>query len=420
MALEDLLISESESETDSDSAESDSDEDLIQECYNTLNLLDSLNAMDEEDEARNSRTIIRRRRLHRDRIDTGNRLFRDYFSDNPTFPGDYFRNRFRMSKSLFMRIGHAILTYNSQPRPDYFKFFDQRYNSTAQLGFNIFQKCTSVIRQLAYGIAPDAFDEYLHMGASTSRDCLKNYCKCIIHMFSREYLRKPTEGEVRRLHAKHLEMHGFPGMLGSLDCMHWSWKNCPVAWQGHYHRGDHEGPTIMLEVVASYDMWIWHAFFGPAGSNNDINVLNESDLFEDLLDGRAPEVRYTINTHKFTKGYYLVDGIHPEWATLVKSFKCPLEPKNVKFKRFQEAARKDVERAFGVLQGRWAILKHPARPFSINKIRRIMYTCVILHNMITEDNERNICDLEEDYLRERENMPRRTWTERIALQDRVD
>ncbi|XP_071727102.1 uncharacterized protein [Rutidosis leptorrhynchoides] len=162
--------------------------------------------------------------------------------------------------------------------------------------------------------------------------------------------------------------------------------------------GDHEGPTIMLEAVASYDMWIWHAFFGPADSNNDINVLNESDLFEDLLDGRAPEVRYTINGHEFTKGYYLVDGIYPEWATLVKSFKCPLEPKNIKFKRFQEAARKDVERAFGVLQGRWTILKHPTRPYSINKICRIMYTCVILHNMVTEDNERNICGLEEDYL----------------------
>ncbi|XP_071704948.1 uncharacterized protein [Rutidosis leptorrhynchoides] len=276
MASEDLLLSESESETDSDSAKSDSDEDLIQEGYNTLNLLDSLDAMDEEDEALNSRTIIRRCRLQRDRIDTGNRLYNDYFSDNPTFPSDYFRNRYRMSKSLFMRNGHA------------------------------------------YDIAPDAFDESLHMGTSTSHDCLKNYCKYIIHMFSREYL----------------EMHGFSRILGSLDCMHWAWKNCPVAWQGHYHRGDHEGPKIMLEAVASYDMWIWHAFFGPAGLNNDIDVLNESDLFEDLLDGRAPEVRYTINGHEFTKGYYLVDGIYPEWATLVKSFKCPIEPKNVKFKHF--------------------------------------------------------------------------------------
>jgi hypothetical protein len=32
----------------------------------------------------------------------------------------------------------------------------------------------------------------------------------------------------------------------------------------------------MLEAVASLDLWIWHAFFGVAGSNNDINVLDQS------------------------------------------------------------------------------------------------------------------------------------------------
>ncbi|CAN1298897.1 hypothetical protein LINPERPRIM_LOCUS23989 [Linum perenne] len=74
-------------------------------------------------------------------------------------------------------------------------------------------------------------------------------------------------------------------MLGSIDCMHWPWKNCPVAWKGQFTRGDQGVPTIMLEAVASQDLWIWHAFFGVAGSNNDINVLNQSPLFNDVLGG---------------------------------------------------------------------------------------------------------------------------------------
>jgi hypothetical protein len=50
--------------------------------------------------------------------------------------------------------------------------------------------------------------------------------------------------------------HGFPGMLGSIDFMHWEWKNCPVALQGQYRRGDHNKPTIILEAFAIQDLWI--------------------------------------------------------------------------------------------------------------------------------------------------------------------
>jgi hypothetical protein len=94
--------------------------------------------------------------------------------------------------------------------------------------------------------------------------------------------------------------------------MHRQWRNCPIAWKGQYTRGDQAGPTVMLEVVASYDLWIWHAFFGVAGSNNDINVLNRSPLFTEVVQGRAPEVQFTVNNNEYNMGYYLADGIYPE------------------------------------------------------------------------------------------------------------
>ena len=46
----------------------------------------------------------------------------------------------------------------------------------------------------------------------------------------------------------------------------------------------------MLEAVALQDLWIWHAFFKVAGTNKDINVLDNSPLFDDLLDDLAPVV----------------------------------------------------------------------------------------------------------------------------------
>ena len=58
-------------------------------------------------------------------------------------------------------------------------------------------------------------------------------------------------------------------------------------YTGHCHE-----PTIILEVVASQDLWIWHAFFGLPGSLNDINVLERSPVFATLTEGRVPPINY--------------------------------------------------------------------------------------------------------------------------------
>ncbi|KAF8404779.1 hypothetical protein HHK36_009668 [Tetracentron sinense] len=55
----------------------------------------------------------------------------------------------------------------------------------------------------------------------------------------------------------------------------------------------------------------------------------------------------------------------------------------------QESAKKDVERAFGVLQARFAIVRGPSCFWDIPKLSDIMKTCIIMHNMIVED-ERDI------------------------------
>ncbi|GJZ75750.1 ALP1-like protein [Tanacetum coccineum] len=126
----------------------------------------------------------------------------------------------------------------------------------------------------------------------------------------------------------------------------------------------------MLEAVASYDLWIWHAFFWVAGANNDLTVLNNSMLFDDLLDDIALIAPFEVNGVTFEKGYYLVDDIYPQWSSFVKSFSVANSEKNALFKRKQESARKDIERAFGVLQRRWLIICQPTRAWTINKLRR--------------------------------------------------
>ncbi|GJX48008.1 ALP1-like protein [Tanacetum coccineum] len=49
-----------------------------------------------------------------------------------------------------------------------------------------------------------------------------------------------------------------------------------------------------------------------ADANNDINVLDKSPLFDDLLDDKAHVALYVVNGVGFEKGYYLADGIYPQ------------------------------------------------------------------------------------------------------------
>nr|GEX65549.1 hypothetical protein [Tanacetum cinerariifolium] len=89
-----------------------------------------------------------------------------------------------------------------------------------------------------------------------------------------------------------------------------------------------------------------------ARMDNDVNVIRQSLIFNDLKSGRALEVPFVANNVLYKRGYYLTDGIYPQWSVLIKSIKNPgtHDHKRILYKTKHEAARKDVKRAFGVLK----------------------------------------------------------------------
>jgi hypothetical protein len=300
-----------------------------------------------------------------------------------------------MRLPLFRRILSAIEVHEP--------YFVQRRDNARRLGLSSLQKITAALRMLAYGITGDLMDEYLKIGETTAMTSLKLFVKSVVSIFSDEYLRSPTNHDIARLLAVGQSL-GFPGMLGSIDCMHWKWKNCPVGWKCMYS-GHIREPTIILEVVASNDLWIWHTFFGLPGSHNDINVLEMSFIFYELTQMRASQVNYSINGHDYTMGYYLADGIYPKWSTFMKTISAPQGAKNKHFATIQKSTIKDVEHAFGVLQARFAMVRQPARMFKLPELKEIMTACIILHNMIVEDERDEQDMLDFNYEQLDENPP---------------
>ncbi|XP_047315282.1 uncharacterized protein LOC124919157 [Impatiens glandulifera] len=357
-----------------------SDESFLNEFLNgsddddTIEILALRRARKKQNEqsasSRKSRSYIDRATL-----EGHNRLFKDYFATIPVYSSQMFRRRFRMSRELFMRIHSRVEAHEP--------YFQQKRNSAGNLGLSSLQKITVALRILCYGVAADFMDEYIRIGETTTIKSLRYFVQSIIDIFGHVYLRKLNSEDIARL-LQIGKVRGFPGMLGSIDCMHWRWKNCPTAWKGMFTGHCHE-PTIILKAVASYDLWIWHAFFGLPGSHNDINVLERSHVFSEITSGEGYPVDYSINGHNYNMWYYLADGIYPPWATFVKSIPLPMNRKTKHFTAAQESARKDVERAFSVLQARFAIVRGPARYFDRDTLNKIMMACIIMHNIIVED-----------------------------------
>ena len=148
-----------------------------------------------------------------------------------------------MRRSLFVKIVQACEANC--------RYFTQRRNVVDLKGFSPYQKISATMRVIAYGVPADYVDEYLRRFAIES---VRRFAKVVIRVFGPEYLRAPNEDDTKKLMATN-ERRGWPGMLGSIDCMYWTWKNCPKAWQGMYYGKSHDA-TIVLEAVASENLWI--------------------------------------------------------------------------------------------------------------------------------------------------------------------
>jgi len=243
------------------------------------------------------RSPNKRRNYHERHV----RLLEQYFGPFPVYSANDFRRRFRMRQQLFHKVMTAVTAYDS--------FFEQKQDAAGRVSISSLLKVTSALRVLAYASSFDSIDENLEMSETTIRSCVQHFCDAVISIFAAEYLRPPTPSELKGLLIENAK-RGFIGMVGSIDCMDWTWKNSPMAIAGQ-HKGKEKKPSKVLEAVADYKLRIWHYNFGSPGSLNDLNILEQSSVFDALLRGEAATVQYEINGTVHTVAHSVSYGTPP-------------------------------------------------------------------------------------------------------------
>jgi len=263
-------------------------------------------------------------------------------------------------------------------------FLAQRINATGRLQAHPLQKVVAAFRVIAYGEAPYRTDEYVRLSASPIAMSVRELMRFIVDEFGPAYLRCPTPEELQRILTRNAE-RGMPGCIGSLNCSHWEWRNCPKAFAG-MQQNRHGKRSVVTDTVCHEDLWIWHLFVGCPGSHNDVNVMHVSPLYLSFTNGEWPPrtFSFTANGTTRTRLYFLVGGTFPRFAFFVSPFPNPTTEIEVTLNRLQETLRKDVERLYAVLTSRFHVALHPARYASVAQMVTFTEAVAILHNMVTE------------------------------------
>ena len=319
------------------------------------------------------------KKIERDFQGSFEKLEKQYFNgESSTYTEEQFERRFRVPRVVFAEVWGKV--EGKGP-------FKQHYDCvTAEPGIHPLVRMVACWRRLSYGDASDRSDENFQISETSLDDSFKDFCLIILQEFGQEYLNRcPTNDEIKRT-LRVNSNRGFPGLFASWDCKHFPWDMCPMAEAGQ-HKGKEKKNTLILEAICDPDTYIWYCFFGEPGSLNDLNILEKSTIVGSILNGtmdlRLPqELHYCINGTVRDYIYFLVDGIYPKWPIFVSTVSDATPGSKDKFfATYQEAVRKDIERAFGVIVKKFDILSRSIRFRRREVIRNVLHTCIILHNM---------------------------------------
>ncbi|XP_055999976.1 putative nuclease HARBI1 [Ostrea edulis] len=195
----------------------------------------------------------------------------------------------------------------------------------------------------------------------------------------------PTPQEQQEMKDMYMELKHFPGVVGMIDGTHISIKKPSIRGIDYYNRKDYY--SIVLQAVVREDLRFTNIFAGFPGKVHDARVLRQSPLFQ---NGQA----------LCGEGHLLGDSAYPNMSWLLTPFRDNGRLTNVQlhYNYTHSSIRSTVERAFGLLKGRFTRLQH----INQNEVESIIHTIVtgcILHNIciMNDDNFREFLN-DDQYL----------------------
>lgn len=217
---------------------------------------------------------------------------------------------------------------------------------------------------------------------STACDAVRNLLRFFSDKLLDKLIKWPTPAEQQAIAAEYNEKKKFPGVIGMIDGTHIAIKKPKERGIDYYNRKDYY--SMVLQAVAKDDLQFTDIYTGWPGKVHDARVFRNSPLFE---CGQQICGDYHI----------LADSAYPNLGWVLTPYRDNghLSRAQRNFNFTHSSIRSVVERAFGLLKGRFTRLRIINQGDTETIISTIVSAC-ILHNICIKSGDDFVEALEDD------------------------
>ena len=209
-----------------------------------------------------------------------------------------------------------------------------------------------------------------------------------------EFVVAPQNTEEAETHMHEMIQAGFIGCCGSSDATHVLMDKCTHRLRQAHTSFKLQGAARSYNITVNHRRRILFSTNGHPSRWNDKTLVLFDDFMRGIHNGTVlddvvfelyeRDIDGATRAVKYKGAWLLVDNGYLSWATTIPPFKNTSSRAEIRWSQWLESMRKDVECTFGILKGRWRILKAGVRLHGVEACDKVWKTCCALHNMLLE------------------------------------
>ena len=197
------------------------------------------------------------------------------------------------------------------------------------------------------------------------------------------FIRWPSAERQIQFASEFAKKGGIDGVIGAIDGSHFNISALIQNPEDYVNRKSRH--SLNLQAIVDPDMMFTDVYCGEPGTLHDARVLRKSPLYQQCINDSSK----LFDANKRLVG----ESAYPrlDWLLPPNRDNCHLSASQRDFNYRHSRTRIVVERAFGLLKGRFRRLQHVEMK-DTKEIPRIILACCVLHNICLL-NDKDISDM---------------------------